>query len=71
MEQKKKTKKTEERLTEKGLTSSSSKGLESYRPAITESRNQGEETPKTTHKKNQTLSRESEGEKGLKLGLVW
>jgi hypothetical protein len=32
------TKKTEERLTEKGLTSSSSKGLGSYRPAIAETK---------------------------------
>lgn len=57
------TKKTEERLTEKGLTSSSSKGLGSYRPAITESRNQGEERLQNHQKKIQTSNRESEREK--------
>jgi hypothetical protein len=56
------TKKTEERLTEKGLTSSSSKGLGSYRPAIAETKVKRDS--KTTQKKKiQTSNRESESER--------
>jgi hypothetical protein len=50
------TKKTEERLTEKGLTSSSSKGLGSYRPAIAETKVKRDS--KTTQKKKFKLRTE-------------